>query len=356
MSPKKVERLQRLLSIYFMHKQSAKAIYRENRATIDMKLGRVKYLQADSIDQLKQILQSGDVIYSKNEVLELTTLNWIGVKKLPPIILGVHTPIFYPNTPSMSAKLHNILYTGLFYKYLIKHIKSIQVNNEDDRQFVKQKLKYNNVKVLPQAFTAPKLNQSKQKDGDILNILFVGRLTEAKGIELLIQIAQALKALKSFKFSFKIAGSGEAAVVKSVETLASEVKEVQYLGHVQNQDIGNLYDWCDVTLITSQYETLNKVAVETALAGKIAVCADLAGPREVIKDNVTGYLLPREVPAFINRLKYLADLKANDPQSIAKIGSQAYEFVSEKFSPDNAYAKFYEDVSKIAQGKQQCKD
>ena len=109
MSPRIVERLQHLYTVYFFRKQDPKAIYRESYDVIMKKLKDVEYVRADSLRELKEVLQSGDAIYSKNEMLEMTVLNKLGIKSLPPIIIGVHTPIYYPNTPSLSARLHNLI-------------------------------------------------------------------------------------------------------------------------------------------------------------------------------------------------------------------------------------------------------
>src|SRR4051812_37152138 len=49
MSPAKVERLQHVLSLYFMSKQDPKAIYRETTAFVKQKLGkRVRYIHANN--------------------------------------------------------------------------------------------------------------------------------------------------------------------------------------------------------------------------------------------------------------------------------------------------------------------
>ena len=352
MSPEIVEKLQHVLTVYFMRVQEPLAIYRETYDSITQKLGRVTYTRASSLAELAGLLMQADVIYSKNEVLELAVLNRLGMRKLPPVIVGVHTPIYYPNTPSLSAKLHNLIYTGAMYRWLIKHVRSIQVNNADDLELVRHRLKFGNVRVVRQAFDIPAL-KSAAPDAGALKIVFVGRLTEAKGIDLLVGTIESLARTRPNDFSVQIAGSGDASIVERVQRLERNTPAVRYLGHVEHSQISALYDWADVTIITSNYETLNKVAIETALAGKVAVCTDIPGPREIIQNGVTGYLLPARPDAFAGRLAELVVLKQSDPKALVRIGRAAYDYITQKFNAGEVYQDMHQEFMRLARGSNQ---
>lgn len=348
MDPKTVEKLQNFLSIYFMRKQDPKAIYRESAQQVRSMLGSVPYVRATSLKELAHILKTADVIYSKNEILELSVLNRIGLKKLPPVMLGVHTPIYYPHTPSLSAKLHNLLYTGLAYRYLTRRVRSILTNNTDDLQLVRTKLHFPNAKVARQAFEVPALRETHH-DHDEFRLLFVGRLTEAKGLDLLIDTLRGLEQ-SNRKFVVKIAGSGDVAFVDTVKRLAQEKPFVEYLGHVGNSKVHKLYQWADAAIIPSKYETLNKVAVETAIAGKIAICTDIPGPREVVQHGVTGFLLAPDAQAFVHCINELAELKNTSPEAYKQLGRAAHAHVKAKFNPQNVYNELHKDITNTAKG------
>jgi len=347
MTPRIVEKLQHLYTVYFFRKQDPKAIYREPYDVIMKKLKDVRYVRADSLAELKAILQSADAIYSKNEMLEMTVLGKLGIKNLPPIVIGVHTPIYYPNTPSLSARLHNLVYTGFVYRQLTKRLKLIQVNNHDDLQLVSQKLKFPNVKVIGQAFDIPALVGHPRHNGK-LRILFVGRLTEAKGIGLLTDVIKRLDSDFHDGYEMKIAGSGDVAFVNQIKRLSDSIEAVDYLGHVDNEKVSELYNWTDITVITSEYETLNKVAIETAIAGKVAVCTDIPGPREVIANNETGFLLPADATVFVDKVKELAVLHKNNPDALEAIGKAAYNHVNKKFNAEEVYKEMYNDLLSVA--------
>jgi len=90
----------------------------ESEGWVKKNLGQSKWIKT-SFKNLANTLQKYDLIYSKNEIADLLLLKLIGFKNLPPIVVGVHTPILYPRANSFSAKLHNFLYSSLFFKWLL---------------------------------------------------------------------------------------------------------------------------------------------------------------------------------------------------------------------------------------------
>src|SRR4030042_2195134 len=101
---------------------------RESESSIEEQLGKARWIRV-SYKNLEKTLRSYDVIYSKNELVDLALLKRIGYKNLPPVIVGVHTPIYYPEANSFFARLHNFLYLSFFYKWLLRGIKCIHVSN-----------------------------------------------------------------------------------------------------------------------------------------------------------------------------------------------------------------------------------
>jgi glycogen(starch) synthase len=177
-----------------------------------------------------------------------------------------------------------------------------------------------------------------------LRLLFVGRLTEQKGVDLLLAIARELAKERPGAFELRIAGSGDSGITEQVRQLAASTDGVEYLGHIPNEDISAQYAWADATLIPSRFETLNKVAIETAAAGKVAVAADIPGPRAIIQQGVTGFLLPREQPAFMRCIDKLIEDKQHNPESLYEIGRAAYRRVREQFDPATALGELYDDI------------
>lgn len=345
MTPDVTEKLQHLYSFYYFNRQDPKAIYRENHEDLLKKIGNASYLRVGSLAELKKVFATADIIYAKNEVLELGIISALRIKKRIPVVIGVHTALKYPSAVSISARVHNFLYTGYIYKKLIKNSSLIIVNNVNDRDFVIQKLKFANTKVIHPPFTVSRLSQ-KRNNSSVFRILYVGRLSQQKGIELLIETINGLLLESEVKVEIKIAGSGDDHLEKKIQELSSLNQSVEYLGHIPNSEIRILFDWTDIVLITSHYETLNKVAIEAAIAGKVVLSTDISGPREAIEDGRTGFLLAPEASVFIQKIKNLSQLKLDDPAAFYSIGEQAHTKALSEFDGNSIYPILYKEVVK----------
>lgn len=343
-TPKATERLQKLLTIYFVKRHSTNGIYRESLEEITEKLKPSEYFYFEGLKHLIYMLNQYDYVYVKNEILELTIIKIIYKKLNCKIIIGVHTPIYYPFTPSISARLHNLLYTKKLYRWLLKDAHQIKVNTMLDKVYMEKQFLLNNINIIHHAFEVKKGYQISNRS-NILRVLFVGRLTEAKGIDIFIKIIERLDKYGNMNnFDFHVAGSGEPSIEKSLKVIAKKFSNITLLGHIPNDLVSKEYDWCDVAIIPSKYETLNKVAVEAAIAGKIAISADIPGPREVINHDRTGYLINLDAVDFTNMLLKLSIQKKNDYKEMLKMGINAQNKILREFQASEVYNQFYNQL------------
>jgi glycosyltransferase involved in cell wall biosynthesis len=343
-TPKLTEKLQHLLTFYFFKKHDIKNIYREPTEVIISRLGKVPYIQVTNLKGLFNTLNDYDYVYAKNEILELVIMKLIKRKRKCKLIIGIHTPIYYPYTPSFSAKLHNFIYCSKFYEWLINDASQIKVNTNDDKNLLTDMFGHDNVKVVPHAFQAEGHNQVQNKS-KLLRVLFVGRITEQKGIDILVKIIETQRKKNEFKnFVYRVAGSGEPRLEETLKKLAIENANFEYLGHIEHAEVSKLYDWTDVTLVPSKYETLNKTSVETGIAGKIVISSNIPGPRDVIDNNKTGFLLDLSVENFYNKLNDLANTKRKNPSKLYDMGSKAQIKIKQKFNPEKIYSDFYSQI------------
>jgi glycosyltransferase involved in cell wall biosynthesis len=74
-----------------------------------------------------------------------------------------------------------------------------------------------------------------------------------------------------------------------------------------------LYAWCDVVLHTAvKPEPFGRVIVEAMASGRVVVSSNVGGPREIIRDEVDGILVPPDdreaLVATLRRLLHAPDL------------------------------------------------
>jgi len=77
-----------------------------------------------------------------------------------------------------------------------------------------------------------------------------------------------------------------------------------FAGH--HHDLPRVLAACDVSVLTSLWEGLPRVLVQSAAAGRPIVTFDVEGAWEVVRDGTNGFIVPsRDVDAFAARLESL---------------------------------------------------
>lgn len=112
-------------------------------------------------------------------------------------------------------------------------------------------------------------------------VLFVGRLTEIKGVRELIEVA---KELKDYEFWF--IGEGE---LKSLINLPN-TKHLGYFNHSTGSRLVEMYNRATICVFPSYKENFPMVALEALSCGK-PVIATQTGFSEIIDHNENGFLI-----------------------------------------------------------------
>jgi glycosyltransferase involved in cell wall biosynthesis len=121
-----------------------------------------------------------------------------------------------------------------------------------------------------------------------LRVLFVGRLDQQKGLDVLLK---AMEMLGDRAFAVVVG----TPVVGGKETRGIPCN-VRMLGWLSRDQISSLYSAADVLVISSRWEAFGLVAVEAMRAGVAVVATRVGGLPEVVQDGVTGFLVDRDSP------------------------------------------------------------
>src|SRR5437588_1030851 len=294
-----MEKLVSALSIFYLKKINKSLSFKENTKDIQRRLGTANYYKENSIRNLRKRLNNYDVIYSKNELLESFLFKLlIRYGTVPPIVFGGHTALYYPNPASFHAKLHNYLYTGPVYKILASGVRKFHALNSEEEKLYKKLFPKREIRKIynpfdMQAFASQaKENQYRLKlNQDAIKILWLGRLTEQKGIRsLATTIEQVNNELPNAKkeVSWSIAGDGEERVL--VEGLANKFPNVHYLKHVEQKYTASVYSQHQIFLSTSRWEGYPYTLLEAMSLGLQIIAYDIPGPADILKSYQNGHL------------------------------------------------------------------
>jgi teichuronic acid biosynthesis glycosyltransferase TuaC len=151
--------------------------------------------------------------------------------------------------------------------------------------------------------------------------LFVGHLTELKGIADLIEAFRANQARSTARPLLVVVGEGP--LRGDLEARVDELgmgDTVRFAGKVPHDDVGTWMGACDVLVLPSRSEGLPTVICEAMVAGRAVVATAVGGTPELVEAGVTGQLVdPGEVTQLADALANVLDT----PGRAAAMGAAA---------------------------------
>ena len=140
-----------------------------------------------------------------------------------------------------------------------------------------------------------------------INILFVGRLSEEKGVNILLHAMMQVVGKGFNDLSLTIAGDGplREELEEKVNDLAI-TKYVRFVGSINN--VIQYYHNSHVLVIPSNWEGLPLVLLEGMACGLAIVASNLGGNQEGIEDGINGLLFsPGQVTELSSKIIYFLE-------------------------------------------------
>jgi glycosyltransferase involved in cell wall biosynthesis len=179
---------------------------------------------------------------------------------------------------------------------------------------------------LPTPHTAGKaeLRQKLGLDAAKIYCTFVGRLTQIKRPDRLLDIASAMQA-RGVAVEFLVAGEGE-LFAQSQTRAKSEQLPVTFLGW--RKDIDELFAASDIAILTSDNEGIPLTLIQAAQAGLPIIAPKVGSISDIVENDVTGFLTSPAPGAMASALSALA----TDEKLRIQLGSAGKKRASELFS------------------------
>lgn len=175
-------------------------------------------------------------------------------------------------------------------------------------------------------------------------MLFVGRLNAQKGVDDLLQ-AMA-RARRSWSLDVVGDGPDRDALQQRAATLGIQAR-VRWLGHLPQRDLAPLYARSAALIIPSTDEGLGLVGVEAALCETPSIAYASGGLTDVVKDGVTGWLVP---VGDIAALAHAIDAIVDRPSKARAYGAAARVRALAVFAPEAVGARYREAYDTVLGG------
>jgi len=170
--------------------------------------------------------------------------------------------------------------------------------------------------------------KSKNEIGNY--ILFFGRLSEEKGLELLVRVMDKLPNIK-----LKIVGRGERETKLKNLIKQLKINNVELVGFREGESLKKLIYGCRFTILPSLwYEVFGLSILESFASGKPVIASRIGGIPEVIEDGVNGFLCePGNKDEFRNRILHLWNKK----KLCKTLGRNARQWAIKNYNPGSHY-------------------
>lgn len=177
-------------------------------------------------------------------------------------------------------------------------------------------------------------------DNDTLEVLFIGRGSPQKRVELIAEIA---KTAHQRRVPVHISFIGDVSNVINPKSLPF----CTFYGNVKDrQEVLKIQQQADVLLLTSKFEGLPMSVMEMMSLGKAIVSTAVNAIPDYIKDGVNGYLLPADSKdkKIIEDAIIALSIFAHDRMTLREMGEKNFRDTHEKFGKEVFEKKWREVV------------
>lgn len=164
-------------------------------------------------------------------------------------------------------------------------------------------------------------------------ILFIGRLTEEKGVEVLLRAMEQLPHVPC-----KIVGTGPEEA--QLHLLGDRMAHVSFEGYQSGEALWQFIRGARAVVVPSVWnEVFGLVALEAMAFGKPVIASNIGALPEVVIDRLTGFLVPA---GDIHALREAVARVAEDPVLATQMGRAGRALIEREFNAEKHYLRLME--------------
>ncbi len=195
---------------------------------------------------------------------------------------------------------------------------------------------------------------SGKKPSSVINIGFIGQITQSKGVHLLVAAARQLSDSLGNRMKFLIYGNlhKHPEYGRQLEALADELHNVEFCGTYQHEMSADVYSRIDVLVVPSLWYDFPLIIHEAFATKTPVIATNLGGMAEAVTHEVNGLLfergnvddLAKQLQRIVGESGLLARLQAGIPP-VKSMGEEIDEM-------EKIYLDLFQGQTKsVAQGE-----
>jgi glycosyltransferase involved in cell wall biosynthesis len=231
-----------------------------------------------------------------------------------------------------------------FMHWFYSQLDLVYVNSEHYRKrWIERGIAPEKLKILPRgldtSFFNPKNSDPKfwekfGKKPDEIGLLYVGRISKEKNLDV---AAAAVHELRAEGLPVRLLVVGDGPYLKE---LRQQVPDACFTGYLKGQELGAAYSSSDIFVFPSTTDTFGNVVLEAQAAGLPCIVSDLGGPCELVRDGSDGIITRAlDVRDFTHAIRFLV----KDPELRRQMGENARSKVKDR-NWSNAFREFWNET------------
>jgi glycosyltransferase involved in cell wall biosynthesis len=184
--------------------------------------------------------------------------------------------------------------TWVYMHWFYSQMDLIYVNSEHYRRcWIDRGIPAEKIKILPRGLDTSLFHPAR-RTGDFRErfgarngepvLLYVGRISKEKDLDV---IAAAYRKVRKRHPSTRLAFVGDGPYLRE---LRDSLPEAVFTGYLSGGDLAKAFASADIFVFPSTTDTFGNVVLEAMASGLPAIVSDTGGPRELVKNGVTGYV------------------------------------------------------------------
>jgi glycosyltransferase involved in cell wall biosynthesis len=173
----------------------------------------------------------------------------------------------------------------------------------------------------------------------ILTFLFLGLISEAKGIFDLIEVIVKNKDRFRGRIKLLIGGNGEVKLLKDLIKKYHIEDIIEFIGWISGKEKTEVLNNSDVFILPSYHEGLPISILESMSYGKVIISTNVGGIPEIVKNKVNGLLIS---PGNLDQIEKALNYFLENPELIKEYGAVSEQIV-QKYLP-HSVLKELEDI------------
>lgn len=191
------------------------------------------------------------------------------------------------------------------------------------------------------------LDENRGKKG--INLLYAGRVSDDKNLDHLFELFQKVRKV-SRKLNLIIAGDGPA--LKRLKSKYRGDSNICFTGRLKREELFQLYTESHLLLFPSNSDTFGMVVLEAQAAGLPAIVTDRGGPKEIVVDGETGFVISSDdQKGWLKRTIEIIEMAAKHPHLYQQLRKQARRHIRKNYNWEVVLQEIYEEKPWLKQNK-----